>query len=67
MHAKLTKWMEQSKVLLEDMDVVEVELNERADQALLAVQTFTGKVPRNLRPMGECLEEIVATRVAWFE
>ena len=67
MHAKLTKWTEQSKVFLDDLDVIDVVLNENADQTLSAIQIFTGKVPRNLRPMHECLEEIVARKVAWFE
>ena len=67
MHAQLTKWMEQSKVFLDDLDVIEVELNERADQTLTAVQIFTGKVPRNLRLMDECLEEIATRSVTWFE
>ena len=67
MHAKLTKWIEQSKVFLDDLDVIDMILNEKADQALLAAQIFTGKVPRNLKPMDKCLEEIVSRRVEWFE
>lgn len=46
---------------------MEAELLESAKKALEAVQNFTGKVPRVLRPMAECLEEIVARKVAWFE
>ena len=49
------------------MDGIHEDLLGRARQALQSVQKFTGKVPSNLRPMAETLEEISSRQLAWFK